>query len=111
MTDVEGAEEMLLLDSEGLFSTERTDPKFDRRLATFCVAVSNFLIINIKGETSTDVQHVLETVVYTIGRVPALFSLVKRPRIHFVLRDQTDAEAAQMKDSFTKVKDSLEKAA
>ena len=110
-TDVKGAEEMLLLDSEGLFSTERTDPKFDRRLATFCVAVSNFLIINIKGELSTDVQHVLETVVYTIGRVPALFSLVKKPKIHFVLRDQTTAQPAQMKDSYKKVTESLGKAA
>ena len=99
---------MLLLDSEGLFSTERTDPMFDRRLATFCVAVSNFLMINIKGELSTDVQDVLETVVYTIGRVPTLFTHVKKPRIHFVLRDQTDAQTEQMKDSFVKVRKSLE---
>ena len=108
VTDVPGAREMLLLDSEGLFSTERTDPMFDRRLATFCVAVSNFLMINIKGELSTDVQDVLETVVYTIGRVPTLFTHVKKPRIHFVLRDQTDAQTEQMKDSFNKVRRSLE---
>ena len=92
VTDVPGARELLLLDSEGLFSTERTDPMFDRRLATFCIAVSNFLMINIKGELSMDVQDVLETVVYSLGRLPALFSLVKKPRIHFVLRDQTDAQ-------------------
>ena len=111
VTDVEGAREMLLLDSEGLFSTERTDPMFDRRLATFCVAVSNFLMINIKGELSTDVQDVLETVIYTLGRVPALYAHVKRPRIHFVLRDQTDAQHHQMKDSYTKVRSSLEDSA
>ena len=55
VTSIEHAKEMLLLDSEGLFSTERTDPRFDRRLAAFCVANSNFLMINIKGELSTDV--------------------------------------------------------
>ena len=53
----------------------------------------------------------LETVVYSIGRNPALFSLVKKPRIHFVLRDQTDALPAQMKDSYTKVSKSLRQAA
>lgn len=87
MTDIENANEMLLLDSEGLFSTERTDPKFDRRLATFCVANSNFCMINIKGELSTDVQDVLENVVYTIGRIPTLNTYVKQARFHFVLRD------------------------
>mmetsp|Transcript_20305 Transcript_20305/g.27461 ORF Transcript_20305/g.27461 Transcript_20305/m.27461 type:complete len:205 (+) Transcript_20305:1450-2064(+) len=111
VTDVQGGAEMLLLDSEGLFSTERTDPKFDRRLATFCLAVSNFLMINIKGELSMDVQDVLETVIYTLSRVPSLNMNVKKPRIHFVLRDQANAQKKQMKESYTKVKTSLEKAA
>jgi len=86
-TDVEGAKEMLLLDSEGLFSTERSDPKYDRRLAAFCVANSNFLMINIKGELSTDVQDVLETVVFMLGKIPTLNTLNKKPRFHFILRD------------------------
>jgi len=111
VTDVPGAKEMLLLDSEGLFSTERTDPMFDRRLATFCVANSNFLMINIKGELSTDVQDVLENVVYTIGRLPTLNTYLKRARFHFVLRDQTDAIPAQMKDSYRKLRKQLELAA
>ena len=104
VTDVPGAKEMLLLDSEGLFSTERTDPKFDRRLASFCVANSNFLMINIKGELSTDVQDVLENVIFTIGRVPTLNTYLKKARFHFVLRDQTDAIPAQMKDSYKKLR-------
>ena len=55
VTSIEDAKEMLLLDSEGLFSTERTDPRFDRRLAAFCVANSNFLMINLKGGLYFDV--------------------------------------------------------
>ena len=52
-TEAAGAKDIIILDSEGLFSIERQDPKFDRRLAIFCFAVSNFLLINIKGELNT----------------------------------------------------------
>ena len=51
-TEVAGANEILILDSGGLFSIERQDPKFDRRLASFCFAVSDFFLVNIKGEPS-----------------------------------------------------------
>ena len=54
-TDFEEAKEILILDSEGLFSIERSDPKFDRRLAIFCMAVSNVLLINIKGKLSVEI--------------------------------------------------------
>ena len=52
-TEFAGANEILILDSEGLFSIERQDPKFDRRLASFCFAVSNFILINVKSEFNT----------------------------------------------------------
>ena len=49
-SDFEETKEMLILDSEGIFSIERNDSMYDRRLAIFCLAVSNVLLINIKGE-------------------------------------------------------------
>ena len=49
-TDFEETKEILILDSEGIFSVERDDPLYDRRLTTFCMAVSNLILINIKGE-------------------------------------------------------------
>ncbi len=54
-TDFEETKEILILDSEGIFSIERDDPVYDRRLATFCIAVSNLLMINIKGELSSEI--------------------------------------------------------
>ena len=78
---------MLLLDSEGQFSIERSDNKFDRRLTTFCMTVSNFLMLNIKGDLFEDMSEVLETAVYTIGRSPTLSMFAKSPRFHIVLRD------------------------
>ena len=59
-TDVAKAKEILILDSEGLFSIERPDPKYDHRLSIFCFAVSNFLLINIKGQLNTQIREVLE---------------------------------------------------
>ena len=52
-TEFNDSKEVLILDSEGLFSIERNDPKYDRRLAIFCFSVSNYLLINIKGELNT----------------------------------------------------------
>ena len=58
-TDFEETREILILDSEGIFSIERNDPMYDRRLAIFCMAVSNVLLINIKGELNIEIRKVL----------------------------------------------------
>ena len=87
-TEFPDAEEILILDSEGLFSTERADEKYDRRLAIFCFTVSNFLLINIKGELNTNVKEVLQVAVYalkTMQETSNLSDAAARP--HFVLRD------------------------
>ena len=47
--------DLIILDSEGIFSIERDDPKYDRRLAIFCMSISNLLLINIKGELNIEV--------------------------------------------------------
>ena len=53
--DHDNMKEILILDSEGLFSIERDDAKFDRSLAIFCMTMSNLLLINIKGELSSEI--------------------------------------------------------
>jgi hypothetical protein len=47
---------IIILDSEGIFSMERNDSKYDKRLAIFCMSISNLLIINIKGEINQEVS-------------------------------------------------------
>ena len=47
--------DLIILDSEGIFSIERNDAKYDRRLAIFCMSISNILLINIKGEINMEV--------------------------------------------------------
>ena len=58
-TDYPDLPNIIILDSEGIFSIERDDPKFDRRLAIFCMSISNLLMINIKGELNSSVAKVL----------------------------------------------------
>lgn len=58
-TDYDEVKEILVLDSEGIFSIERNDPKYDRKLVIFCMAVSNLLLINIKGELNAEIEKVL----------------------------------------------------
>lgn len=65
-TDLEETKEILILDSEGIFSIERNDPMYDRRLATFCIAVSNLVMINIKGEINIEIEKVLQVAVYAL---------------------------------------------
>ena len=71
-SNFEETKEMLILDSEGIFSIERNDPMYDRRLAIFCLAVSNILLINIKGELSKEIQKVLEVAVYALNKLASV---------------------------------------
>lgn len=67
--DTRDFREILILDSEGLFSIERDDTKFDRALMIFCLTVSNLLLVNIKGELSQEIQSVLTVAVYSLARI------------------------------------------
>lgn len=68
-TDYPEVPDIIILDSEGIFSIERDDPKYDRRLAIFCMSISNLLLINIKGEVNNSVAKVLQIAVYAIKKI------------------------------------------
>lgn len=68
-TDFDETKEMLILDSEGIFSIERDDPMYDRRLTIFCMAVSNLLLINIKGEINNNIKSVLQVAIYALKKI------------------------------------------
>lgn len=110
-SNFEETKEMLILDSEGIFSIERNDPMYDRRLAIFCLAVSNVLLINIKGELTIQIQKVLEVAIYALQKISSVQALVRKAKIHFILRDQVDHTTDSMEVAFEKLKDTLRKAA
>ena len=53
-SDFEQTREILVLDSEGLFSIERDDHSYDKNIVTFCMAISNILLVNSKGELTKE---------------------------------------------------------
>lgn len=46
---------MLVIDTEGLLSLIERDIKFDNYIATFALAISHFVIINLKGDLSKSI--------------------------------------------------------
>jgi len=71
--------EMLILDSEGIFSIERKDPMFDRKLCVFCMSISNMLLINIKGELNIEVQKVMEVAIFAMSKILESKAALKVP--------------------------------
>ena len=110
-TDFEGAKDVLILDSEGLFSIERNDAKYDRRLAIFCFSVSNFLLINIKGEMNTQVMKVLQVSIYALKRIKEITNHANTARPHFICRDINQGSIKDIQNQFDKIKLALEEAA
>ena len=50
VNDIQGVDYMLIIDSEGLMSPEKNDSEFDRKITLFCLAIAQYIIVNIKGE-------------------------------------------------------------
>ena len=89
-TDYPEVPDLIILDSEGIFSIERNDPKYDRRLAIFCMSISNLVLINIKGELETEFAKVLQIAVYAIKKITECQQATTVPYIKFILRDQVE---------------------
>lgn len=77
----------MILDTEGLFSIERLDEKFDRRLALFCFGVCNFVLVNVKGEMNSQVMSILQMTIFNLKQLKAIAGLDNLARPHFIFRD------------------------
>ncbi len=51
---------ILVLDTEGLQSVEKNDDEFDRKITLFCLAVSDLVLVNIKGDMHISMKRLLE---------------------------------------------------
>ncbi|KAK3084474.1 hypothetical protein FSP39_014091 [Pinctada imbricata] len=62
---------LMVIDTEGLRAPELSDYSFnhDNELATFAIGFGDFALINIKGETISDMKDVLEIVVHGLLRL------------------------------------------
>ena len=53
-------EYLIILDTEGLNSPERSDKEYDRKIVLFTLMCSDFLIVNSKGDMTSSMTDILK---------------------------------------------------
>ena len=110
---VDYTNQFLILDTEGLDAIERGNEKdsplvnFDRTMVLFCLAVSQVVIINIKGEIGNDLQNLLQICAYSLHKLKV--SKVVAPKIFFVLNQQADPDPEKFLPAINKLLEKLNK--
>ena len=88
--------QFLILDTEGLDAIERkriNDTSlihFDRTMVLFCLAVSQVVIINFKGDIGIEMQNLLLICAYSLHKLKV--RRVPAPKIFFVLNQHADPD-------------------
>ena len=95
---------IVILDSEGLMSIESGSNVLDNQLATMAVLSSHLIIINHKGEISTNLEKLLGITIY--AKLHTSSSCFK-PSILFVLRDQTNRDSSAVRSQAFRLKERL----
>ena len=105
--------QFLILDTEGLDAIERKNIKdtslihFDRTMVLFCLAVSQVIIINIKGDIGSEMQNLLQICAYSLNKLKV--RRVPAPKIFFVLNQQADPDPKKHLDSINILMEKMNK--
>ena len=100
--------QLLILDTEGLDGGSKKEPSlihFDRTMVLFCLAVSQVVIINIKGELGEEMQNLLQICAYSLNKLRV--SKVVAPKIFFVLNQQADPDPNKYLDAMNNLLEKL----
>ena len=106
-------DQFLILDTEGLDAIEREHIKdtsfinFDRTMVLFCLAVSQVVIINVRGDIGSEMQNLLQICAYSLNKLKV--KKVTAPKIFFVLNQQADPDPDKHLDSINIFMDKLNK--
>ena len=105
--------QFLILDTEGLDAIERKNIEdtssihFDRTMVLFCLAVSQVVIINIKGDIGSELQNLLQICAYSLHKLKV--RRVPAPKIFFVLNQQADPDPKKHLDSINILMEKMNK--
>ena len=103
--------QFLILDTEGLDGIERANFRdaslihFDRTMVLFCLAVSQVVIINVKGDIGNELQNLLQICAYSLNKLNV--RKVAAPKIFFVLNQQADPDLDKHLESINILMDKL----
>ena len=107
------SDQFLILDTEGLDAIERGHIKdtsliyFDRTMVLFCLAVSQVVIINVRGDIGSEMQNLLQICAYSLNKLRV--KKVTAPQIFFVLNQQADPDPDKHLDCINILMDKLNK--
>jgi hypothetical protein len=96
---------LIILDTEGLMSLEESGTIFDNQMVTMAVLSSNLVIINHKGEINSTLEDLLGMSLY--AKIQMQVSPFK-PKLLFVLRDQTQRDIKIFQQQLNKLKDNIQ---
>ncbi|CAF3768913.1 unnamed protein product [Rotaria sordida] len=104
---------IVLLDIEGLMSVEESSSLFDNQMVSMAILSSHIVLINHKGELSTELQNLIGMSFYAKLQ---LKDAPLKPKVLFILRDQIDlsnkkiffAQLAQLKQNLNNVSQFLQ---
>ena len=79
-----------LIDTEGLLSLNARDQLFDNKIATFVLSISDIVVINNKGELTSQLRDMLEICTFAMKylRKEDKVGTFKPQKLIFALRDQ-----------------------
>lgn len=92
---------LIIVDSEGLHSAERSDPEYDRKICSFILNNIDLLLVNVKGEMKSSMTRDLEITLFTANK---LKSFKKVPEIYFVFNQSNVKDPETKNRLFRQVK-------
>ncbi|RMZ98090.1 Interferon-induced very large GTPase 1 [Brachionus plicatilis] len=101
-----GDKTIVILDTEGLASIESNNKLFDNQMATMSVFSSHLILINHKGEISSNLENILGITYFAKIN---LTNYSFKPSVFFVLRDQLDRSESSINNQVCKLKERLKK--
>ncbi|CAF3087071.1 unnamed protein product [Rotaria sp. Silwood2] len=98
---IPGIDYILLIDTEGLLSIEKSDKEYDRRLVLFSLAISHLMIVNMLGDVNETLKDMLTLCTdslkqLNVGKVP-------KPTVHFVLNQKADPNIKNHLEAINKI--------
>ena len=95
---------VIILDTEGLLSIEKSDEEYDKKLTLFSMACSHIMLINVKGEINSSMRKILSISLYAANH---LSCLKHKPTIYFILRDMMDLDKQKQMEMIEGIRKNL----
>ena len=104
-TDISDIDYIMLIDTEGLLSIEKSDKEYDRRLVLFSLAVSHLVIVNMMGDINETLRDMLTLCADSLKQIGV--NTTNQPIVHFVLNQKADPNLKNHMEAIGKIIEDL----